>query len=319
MGTSQSSTSDVQVASSRARAAGTLSLPVPASGSDNSDEYSYLNNPPYMVRGTPISSPALSAPYRAMPVGIPPRSSEESAATAAAPRQNVAPSTSVGESSARGNQQRHVVGIPTGRTYHVTPSTPYRHPGQYPPVAALRPSMPVRNDFLAQLFASGYFSNLDYQSVADLEQLLGYANRGANATTIEATTLELEYHRPQSSPAAAPAPPPPSKTHPDKPSHDPALEASDPHSVPLSASDGHVPASDGAATSAAAESDAGQEPQRCAVCLMDFDEGDRLRILPCFHRYHKECIDPWLVRDRRCPICKMYITAAPDFPQPTPP
>jgi len=41
----------------------------------------------------------------------------------------------------------------------------------------------------------------------------------------------------------------------------------------------------------------------CAVCLSDFAGGDTLRSLPCGHRFHKRCIDKWLVRNKVCPLC----------------
>jgi len=50
------------------------------------------------------------------------------------------------------------------------------------------------------------------------------------------------------------------------------------------------------------------DPETCAVCIDDFVDGDKLRVLPCHHEYHVECIDLWLTtRKRFCPICKRTI------------
>lgn len=43
---------------------------------------------------------------------------------------------------------------------------------------------------------------------------------------------------------------------------------------------------------------------KCVVCLESFEAQEELRVLPCFHRYHRACIDAWLARNRHCPICK---------------
>lgn len=46
----------------------------------------------------------------------------------------------------------------------------------------------------------------------------------------------------------------------------------------------------------------------CAICLEEFKDGDRIRLLPCGHIYHRVEIDDWLCRIKKlCPICKRDI------------
>eukprot|EP00404_Azadinium_spinosum_P015402 CAMPEP_0180515652 /NCGR_PEP_ID=MMETSP1036_2-20121128/53443_1 /TAXON_ID=632150 /ORGANISM="Azadinium spinosum, Strain 3D9" /LENGTH=168 /DNA_ID=CAMNT_0022527287 /DNA_START=37 /DNA_END=539 /DNA_ORIENTATION=+ len=42
---------------------------------------------------------------------------------------------------------------------------------------------------------------------------------------------------------------------------------------------------------------------QCTICLEDFQAGEELRVLPCKHRYHRSCVDCWLLQARRpeCP------------------
>ncbi|RIA92471.1 hypothetical protein C1645_63809 [Glomus cerebriforme] len=48
----------------------------------------------------------------------------------------------------------------------------------------------------------------------------------------------------------------------------------------------------------------------CPICLDDFESGEELRLLPCQHRYHTLCIDPWLLDiSPLCPMCKTDYTS----------
>jgi hypothetical protein len=51
----------------------------------------------------------------------------------------------------------------------------------------------------------------------------------------------------------------------------------------------------------------GDQEEQCPICLIEFEEGDDIRVLPCEkeHVYHKTCIDPWLLDvSSSCPLCR---------------
>lgn len=50
---------------------------------------------------------------------------------------------------------------------------------------------------------------------------------------------------------------------------------------------------------------ASREDTQCAVCLGDYQLGEKIQQLPgCVHAFHAECIDEWLVNNYTCPICR---------------
>jgi len=54
------------------------------------------------------------------------------------------------------------------------------------------------------------------------------------------------------------------------------------------------------------------QEEKCIICLEQFEDGDRLRVLPCGHLFHMGCIDKWLSGSfshsecftSGCPTCK---------------
>ena len=44
--------------------------------------------------------------------------------------------------------------------------------------------------------------------------------------------------------------------------------------------------------------------ETCTICLLALGKNQEIRILPCKHQYHTECIDIWLNRRSHCPMCK---------------
>ncbi|KAI1135894.1 hypothetical protein F5Y05DRAFT_393765 [Hypoxylon sp. FL0543] len=44
----------------------------------------------------------------------------------------------------------------------------------------------------------------------------------------------------------------------------------------------------------------------CSICTEDFSVGQDVRVLPCDHKFHPQCIDPWLVNvSGTCPLCRL--------------
>lgn len=44
----------------------------------------------------------------------------------------------------------------------------------------------------------------------------------------------------------------------------------------------------------------------CSICTEDFSKGEEVRVLPCNHKFHPECVDPWLLNvSGTCPLCRI--------------
>jgi len=51
----------------------------------------------------------------------------------------------------------------------------------------------------------------------------------------------------------------------------------------------------------------GAKETSCAICLSDFEQTEELKRLPCNHHFHGLCIDPWLLQQPVCPLCKQEV------------
>lgn len=67
-----------------------------------------------------------------------------------------------------------------------------------------------------------------------------------------------------------------------------------------------------------------EERDQCGICLVNFQSGENLRVLPCpkpqnsedknddqivdefvqGHMYHEECISEWFLKKPECPLCR---------------
>lgn len=63
-----------------------------------------------------------------------------------------------------------------------------------------------------------------------------------------------------------------------------------------------------------------EDDATCPICFDSFEDGQILRVLPCSHRFHALCVDPWLLNSStHCPLCRVDLSlskeeAVPDHP-----
>jgi E3 ubiquitin-protein ligase RNF38/44 len=47
-----------------------------------------------------------------------------------------------------------------------------------------------------------------------------------------------------------------------------------------------------------------EENKKCIICMTEYEPNEALKLLPCTHRFHAQCIEQWLKDHSKCPICK---------------
>ncbi|XP_061359891.1 uncharacterized protein LOC133303931 isoform X2 [Gastrolobium bilobum] len=58
-----------------------------------------------------------------------------------------------------------------------------------------------------------------------------------------------------------------------------------------------------------------EEPVQCYICLVEYEDGDSMRVLPCHHEFHRTCVDKWLKEIHRvCPLCRGDICISDSLP-----
>eukprot|EP00127_Corallochytrium_limacisporum_P004537 Clim_evm7s167 gene=Clim_evmTU7s167 len=87
----------------------------------------------------------------------------------------------------------------------------------------------------------------------------------------------------------------------DSPASSSSVESNDAPSTP-----GSPPPTTLAGAAGSVESD----PDTCSICLDEYSFECKIRTLPCGHCFHRVCVDPWLIKNRNCPLCKLDVLYA---------
>jgi len=150
----------------------------------------------------------------------------------------------------------------------------------------------IHMNMMHQLFSGGMMpfpmqhsvdvDNMSYEELLELGDRLGQVKRGAPVEAI--TQLPTSKFR-----RKAPAP----------------LSTSTPTSTTIPGSS--TTKGDKPSPTEAKAAPPPSEEKGCCICLDDFQDGEDIRRLPCFHIFHQDEIDKWLRDNNSCPICKTPI------------
>ncbi|XP_052015070.1 E3 ubiquitin-protein ligase DZIP3 isoform X5 [Apodemus sylvaticus] len=56
-----------------------------------------------------------------------------------------------------------------------------------------------------------------------------------------------------------------------------------------------------------------EEEEPCVICHENLSP-ENLSVLPCAHKFHSQCIRPWLMQQGTCPTCRLHILQPEEFP-----
>ncbi|XP_042086950.1 E3 ubiquitin-protein ligase DZIP3 isoform X25 [Ovis aries] len=56
-----------------------------------------------------------------------------------------------------------------------------------------------------------------------------------------------------------------------------------------------------------------EEEEPCVICHENLSP-DKLSVLPCAHKFHSQCIRPWLMQQGTCPTCRLHVLLPEEFP-----
>ena len=122
----------------------------------------------------------------------------------------------------------------------------------------------------------------------------------------EARDIELGAANPENPPPKAPDEPqrhPADAATPEPSSLETLSDPPQPDMVKTVSASATAPQSDTAHPTPEANAENGLA---CSVCTDEFVRGQDVRVLPCDHKFHPECIDPWLLNvSGTCPMCRV--------------
>merc|ERR1712086_842790 len=49
------------------------------------------------------------------------------------------------------------------------------------------------------------------------------------------------------------------------------------------------------------------EPPTCTICVEHIKLRDKGMFMPCGHIYHPACLNPWLLNQNTCPVCRFEL------------